>query len=271
MVQDLVDFGTLSFIFPKLDVEQIFDIINEYNRETGQKLPVSRKEKDITALDNSVKKLLYEVFVSRSLPSKFALKCRLNRGLSYFKTWADFKVKDIGMKIGDITIDIVLENSTDKSLLWVFFIEVMEEKFLKELRQKCMDSKKGTITNVPNKILIISSLSYRDISIDEPISLRSKEGAKFDEIPIELWIEEKNPNRPFRDEDLLLIDDIELAGFNFSSLDDLLDAIKQLRGKGQYQVFKVPNYFSKKTRVGSPMEKELIWKGILFPENFFND
>jgi hypothetical protein len=79
----------------------------------------------------------------------------------------------------------------------------------------------------------------------------------------ELWVELIDDRCPFDGIDLLIVDntDLNLAGFNFTKMDDLLDYIYQNSDGGQVSIIKQPGFFSEFTQDES--EKELIWKGIM--------
>jgi len=56
--------------------------------------------------------------------------------------------------------------------------------------------------------------------------------------------------------------DLEIAGFNFTSMDDLLDYVYKVTSGGQVSIFRRLNYFSEVEM--QSYEEELIWKGIMF-------
>jgi len=55
--------------------------------------------------------------------------------------------------------------------------------------------------------------------------------------------------------------DLKLAGFNFTSLQDLLDYIYEFSEGGQISIIRQIDFFSENLK--QELETELIWKGII--------
>jgi len=263
------DRQNLDRIFPKLEVDWIKKMVDNYNQMHDVELPTFSKIQDIDELDEKIKKILYEVFVSRTLASKFAVKYRFLNFMKYAQTWSQFELVDEEGLFGELHVDLILRDPQDKSLVWVLFNEIMSDKILHNFRSICAEVRGGKASEVAAKIVFVSAKSYREIPMDDPITI--KIAGNQDQTwsaPFEIWIEEKNPERPFTDNDLLIVRDAEFAGFNFSSINDLVDVIKSSFGDGQYEILRVPNFFGQKSGTKT-FDTEVIWKGIIFPRKVF--
>ena len=99
--------------------------------------------------------------------------------------------------------------------------------------------------------------SFRNIPIDESIKIGNTE------IIPELWIEWIEENLSFGREDLLIINnsELKLAGFNFTSSEDLLNYVYQNSKGGQISIFKQSDFFTEASDDNS--EIKLVWKGIM--------
>ncbi len=260
----------LEYVFPKLELQWIKQMLENYNEEHETELPPWSKCTSIADLDEKIQKVLHNIFVSHSLNSQFAIKYRFLRFVKYSSTWNKFEIMEDEVSFGEIHPDLILRDSTDQSLTWVFFFEIFDEKTLRNFRTTSGGVRGGPkVDNIASKILFISGKSQRELNLEDPITIKIVGNQTQSwRVPFEIWIEEKNADRPFNDEDLLIIKDQEFAGFNFSSINDLLDVIKTTFGNGQYVIERKINYFSSKNADKS-IEKETIWKGIILPKKIF--
>ncbi|MCK4371206.1 MAG: hypothetical protein KAW03_09075, partial [Candidatus Lokiarchaeota archaeon] len=106
-------------------------------------------------------------------------------------------------------------------------------------------------------IIFAIGKSFRNIPIDVPVKIISKE------LSPELWVEWIEENRTFNNEDLIIVNDSELklAGFNFTSTDDMLNYVFKHTKGGQISVYRQIDFFTEVNE--EEPEVELIWKGIM--------
>ncbi len=260
----------LEYVYPKLELPWIKRMVEDYNEMHDTELPSCSKISSIGDLDEKIQKVLYDVFVSHSLASHFALKYRFLGFMKYSNTWNKYETVEDGDSFGEVHPDIVLQDPSDKSLIWVFFNEIFDENILRSFRTTCGGVRGSANADyVASKIVFISKKSHREITEDDPIIIKIAENQNQSwSVPFEIWIEENNSERPFNDDDLLIVKDQEYAGFNFSSINDFLDVIKSTFGNGQYEIIRVSNFFGSRN-ANKSNEKEIIWKGIIFPKKFF--
>ncbi len=260
----------LEYVFPKLELPWIKRMVENYNEMHEAELPSCSKISSLVELDEKIQKVLHDVFVSRSLTSHFALKYRFLGFVKYSNTWNKFETVEDGGSFGEVHPDLILKDPLDKSLIWVFFNEIFDEKILRNFRTMCAGVRgNAKADDVASKIVFISGKSHREITDDGPITIKIAGNQNLSwSVPFEIWIEENNSERPFNDEDLLIVKDQEFAGFNFSSINDFLDVIKSTFGYGQYEIKRVSNFFGLRN-ANKSNEKETIWKGIIFPKKIF--
>jgi hypothetical protein len=113
----------------------------------------------------------------------------------------------------------------------------------------------------PNRIIFAAYKTYRNIPLEKDLVINDLE------IASEIWVEWNDEDRPFNGEDLLLVgsSELKIAGFNFTSIDDVLDYVYEYSDGGQISIFVQQNYLSEIS--GEEQEVELIWKGIMLKEN----
>jgi hypothetical protein len=207
---------------------------------------------DISKLTEAELKQLYQVFISRELNDTFAVKWRFYQ---YFKYIRDIFIESIKINISKDGVDFLIKRDNGENII-VICTDVLDAKtYNVKIEEIQKFVKKEKI--IPNFIMFAANKSYRDISIEEPLIIDKKE------IKIELWLELADENRPFSGEDLLIMEntDLKLAGFNFTSLQDLLDYIYEFSEGGQISIIRQIDFFSETLK--QELETELIWKGIM--------
>jgi hypothetical protein len=220
------------------------------------------KNRDITSelskLSLNQMKLLYKVFISKEINDKTAVKWRLYQYLKYYR---GFSIKNIQVnRSGNSTqvVDFIAETEK-KEVIFFACIDVLEIKnFNTTISEIAKFAKKQKKT--PDQFIIATNKVYRNIPIDTPFKINDIE------LTPELWVEYNDDQCPFNGLDLLLIDNTELnlAGFNFTNADDMLDYIYNNSEGGQVSILKNPGFFSEYAKDVS--EKELIWKGIMLKQ-----
>ncbi|MFX1278857.1 MAG: hypothetical protein ACFFA3_05520 [Promethearchaeota archaeon] len=213
----------------------------------------SKKYADLSKLDEPQRKILFQIFISREINDKLAVKWRFYQYLKYH----------LGLNIKTISINNQFANSIDfildteeKEKIIVSCHDILELNSFKNSLKEISEYVKKENLN-PNRIIFPAGKSFRNIPIDEAI--------KIDNIEItpELWIEWIEENLSFNREDLLIINnsELKLAGFNFTSSEDLLNYVYQNSNGGQISIFKQSDFFTEASEDNS--EIELVWKGIM--------
>ncbi len=214
------------------------------------------KTADLSKLTKEQLRLCFQIFISREKNDTFAVKWRFYQ---YIKYVLNLNIKSVKINLDpniDRLLDFIIE-TVDKEIILVLCYDVLELKdFNTAINQLNEFAKKQNL--IPDRIIFTTSKSFRNIPIDSPIKIINKE------IEPELWIEWIEENCPFNKEDLLILNNSELkvAGFNFTSTDDLLNYIfKYSNGGGQISIYKQLDFFTEVSE--EEPEVELIWKGIM--------
>jgi hypothetical protein len=252
----------LDEIYPPLTFDKIEELVSDQSEDLKKQL----KEKlDFEVLNPESQFYLKQVFIDRKAKSKGAIKARF---IQYMESSEEFKDHDIISKNvhrPDFTIDLILENY-DFDKIWVFVFDyldrltfaLIENAIKKEILDLTNSSKENQKTGeelaIPKEIFFICAKLERRVGVE-------KDAIKIDSltIPISYFIEYQDPDRIFDDADWIIIDDLKFRGFNFGSVDNIVNAIKNVKGKGEYKI-----------EAESPNgERKVIWEGILFPGEFF--
>jgi hypothetical protein len=211
---------------------------------------------DVKSLKAAQLKSLYQIFISREDNSKFAVKWRFYQ---YFKYVQGFIIENFQVNVSKDNLDFVIEMEEDE-LTYIVCYDILDLNNFNSGVQaiKKYSEKTG---KVPNRVIFAAYKTYRNIPLEKDLDINDLE------IASEIWVEWNDEDRPFNGEDLLLVGNSELkiAGFNFTSIDDLLDYVYEYSDGGQMSIFVQLNYFSEVS--SEEQEVELIWKGIMLKEN----
>ncbi|MFX0101055.1 MAG: hypothetical protein ACFFCS_15885 [Candidatus Hodarchaeota archaeon] len=209
---------------------------------------------DFNNLTKTELKNIYQVFISRERNDNIAIKwrfyqnLRINRDLEV----AEIQIKQVGAPEDSVNMVITTEDGESLLVLCHNIIEkVKYEKSIENLH-KFVKSE-----FIPNRVIFAVHKAHRNIPLEQEL--------KFERVTVfpELWIEWEDIDRPYGGEDLIIVgeDELSFGGFNFTSLDELLDYVFTKTNGGQIRIFKELDYFAEGFH--ADMERELIWKGIM--------
>jgi len=256
----------IEFITPKFSKEELPNVLEEIKGKVSKSktglVDFSKNRgtvTDLSKLSLDQLKLMYQVFISREVNDKIAVKWRLYQFLKYSRS---INVKNIQVNItGDSkqAVDLIVETA-EKEIIFFSCFDVLELKDYKNALTEVIKFSKEQ-KKTPDRVIIATNKSYRNIPIDQPFKLDKKE------IIPELWVELIEENCPFNGVDMLIVENTELnlAGFNFTNMEDILDFIYNNSEGGQVAIVKQPGFFSEYKSDES--EKQLIWKGIMLKKN----
>ena len=247
-------------IVPKFtndELDQLFKELQKKSSKNGGFIEIGKDKKaaDLSKMKVDELKSLYQVFISREINDRIAVKWRLYQFLKYFRGLEITRMKINSDGESKNPIDFVVETK-EKELIFIACFDVLDLKQFNKTGDEIIQVAKEQKMN-PDRIIFAPNKTYRNLPLDIPIKIDKKE------VMPELWVELVDDRCPFDGIDLLLIDntDLNLAGFNFTNMDDLLDYVYQNSDGGQVSIIKQPGFFSEFTQDES--EKELIWKGIM--------
>ena len=256
----------VEYISPKFSKDELPKVLEEIEGKSSK----SKKDlvelgkdsgttADLSKLSLDQLKLMYQVFISKEINDKTAIKWRLYQFLKYSRAINVNKIQVNMTGDAQQVVDLVVETA-DKQTIFFTCVEVLELKEYKSsLTEVIKFSKEQKL--IPDRVIIAANKTYRNIPLDQPFKLDKEE------ITPELWVELIDDNCPFNGVDMLIVENTELnlAGFNFTNMEDILDFIYQNSEGGQVSIVKQPGFFSEYKSDES--ERQLIWKGIMLKKN----
>lgn len=219
---------------------------------------------DISKLSSDQLKQIYKIFISNELNDKIAIKWRFYQ---YLKFTREFVMESVYVNRSgnqDDVIDIIIETDNNELILVVCYT-ILELENYKEIINNVIEFT-NEMNLLPDKIIIATQKTYRNIPINEAVDIQSKS------IIPELWLEWVEVNKSFNGDDLIVIsssnndENIEVAGYNFTSTEDLLDYVYEYSDGGQILVFKQNSFFSESDLRKEQKQVELIWKGLMIKQ-----
>ncbi len=213
------------------------------------------KNADLSNLTTGQLKLFFQLFVSKEENNTLAVKWRFYQ---YIKYMLNFNLRTVKINLNpnmDRILDFIIE-TYDNEVVLVLCYDVLELRDFKEAIKYLNEFAKNQ-NLIPDRVIFATGKAFRNIPLDNPINIVNKE------IEPELWIEWNEENCPFNKEDLLILNESELkvAGFNFTSTDDLLNYVFKHSNGGQISIYKQLDFFTEVSE--EEPEVELIWKGIM--------
>lgn len=267
----------LEQLKPAFTKKELQTILKDINNEALGKNEKSTLANGYIKIDSNTKDLadfsrfsanqlksLYQILISKEINTKKAVKWRLYQYLKYVRGFKSDSVYVNRTNEKNNMIDFIVETEA-KDLIFITCLQILElDNYMEIINNFIEFAKRNKI--IPNKVIIAACKSYRNIPISDAFAIGKKS------IIPDIWLEWIDLNKQFDGEDLLIIkineDDrerFELAGFNFSSTEDMLDYIYDKTNGGQISVFKQIGYFSE--FIQEEPQVELIWKGIMIKTN----
>ncbi|TXT66544.1 MAG: hypothetical protein BAJALOKI3v1_20007 [Promethearchaeota archaeon] len=223
----------------------------------------NEKDADLSKLNKDQFKKIYETFISKEKNDKDAIKWRF---FKFLKTQKDISIKSVHIRADtkkDDFIDYIIEIKENRHI-FINCNYILDKEYYFNAGEKIAKFSKE-IGKIPNKVIFSTYKTYRDIPIDDKFIVRGND------VEQELWVEWNELEKPFNGEDLLIVlvnneKEMEVAGFNFSSIENLLDYIYKYSNGGQIAIYKQQGFFSESYDGKSQIE--LIWKGIMLKNKF---
>jgi hypothetical protein len=250
----------LSDVYPPIKPLHIRKLLEENNHS----IEISDEElRDLKKIPEKVEKLIRQVFINKTLKNKAALKARFLHFMDYSDLFRDRYVLAQDFTQNDISIDMILENDLKKQNEGLFFVDLLDKKSFLKIRR--MVEKFNGLIKAKEPISCLSEDEYSEIknvllicgSIDRTVANDLEQIAiEEKEIHYQYFLEFHDSNRSFNNEDIILIGDLEIKGFNFSCVDDIISLVKKIKGKGKYTIYAInPQGF-----------KSIVWEGYIFPK-----
>ncbi|TFG29296.1 MAG: hypothetical protein EU532_03375 [Promethearchaeota archaeon] len=259
-----------SYIAPELTIGELQNFIDDIANKPKDSKKTNKSNKldafkeigddfethaDFSKLTEQQLKNIYQVFISREINDRFAVKWRFYQ---YFKYIRDIIIESIKINQSDDAtkiIDFIIETE-DNKYIFVLCFDVLDIQKFNQGIEGCNEFVKANKIK-PDRIFFVTNKTFRDIPIENAVIIDNEE------LIAELWLEINDESSPFNNEDMLIISnsDLKIAGFNFTSMEDLLDYVYEFSDGGQISILKKADFFSEVER--EEFEEELIWKGIM--------
>ncbi len=210
---------------------------------------------DLSKLNDKDLKLMYQIFISRELNTKLAIKWRFYQFLKYYQDFIIETIKINRTGNNENSIDFVIETEDGKKIFLLCSELIDSNNYNLAIANIEEFAKKHKI--VPDQVILATNKTYRDIPIETSFKINKNE------IIPELFIDWMDDDCPFTGYDLIIVNDNELkiAGFNFANIKNLLEYAFEYSNGGQISIFKQENFYSDNS--DEELEIELIWKGIM--------
>ncbi|MHA1729002.1 MAG: hypothetical protein ACTSWY_09745 [Promethearchaeota archaeon] len=245
-----VSSSMLEKIYPPLTKEKVNALLQDY-------LGIDNSEpiEDFSLEELSIEKkeILEKVYVTKEMNNRTAIKARFLQYMEYSSHFFEYNIIKTFNHTDEDKISIILRHKNLYKNIGIIFISIMNKKALnqiiKNLNAEKIIDKNGKNVQISGLFLVCNKLERTFAKNLEYIELESHR------IDLSFFIEFLDTNRPFENDDFLIIDDLKLNGFNFGALDDVLSVIKKVKGKGKYIVWKEDHSGKRKN----------IWEGIIYP------
>jgi hypothetical protein len=219
---------------------------------------------DLSKLSSEQLKQIYQIFISNELNDKPAIKWRFYQ---YLKFTRDFVIENVYINRSgnqNDMVDFIIETDNSEIVFVVCYTILELESYMEIINDIIEFTKKNNL--LPDKIIIATQKTYRNIPINEEVTIQGKS------IIAELWVEWVEINKSFNGDDLIIIsssntdENIEIAGYNFTSTEDVLNYVYEYSDGGQILIFKQNSFFSESDLSKEQKQVELIWKGLMIKE-----
>ncbi|MHA1672897.1 MAG: hypothetical protein ACTSYI_04665 [Promethearchaeota archaeon] len=250
----------LDEVYPPLTKQKIEKFLDGYIERDELKLP---KDFELSNLPENIEKLLEQVYITKILKTKSAIQARFSQYSEYDHFFSNFDIKAEKVKVDGGIIDLILKSKDSPLTIAIIICDLLDNKKFAEITNLLIEYSKNQSGKKKNskffdydEIHVVCGKIERKVIKDlKFIEIQSKK------VQISFHLENIDPDRPFEDEDTIIIEDLEFKGFNFGKLEDLLSIIKSVKGKGKYSIFK-ENYRG---------AREKIWEGLIFPRKLLNN
>lgn len=250
----------LTDVYPPIKPLHIRTLLEENNRSTD----LSDDDlEDLKKVPENVEKLIRQVFINKTLKNKAALKARFLHFIEYSDLFLNRDILAQNFNQNDVSIDMIIFNSKNNQNEALYFIDILDKKSFLKIRR--MTEKFNGLIKIKEKISCLTEERYSEIqnvliicgSIDRTIANEIEQIQNEEKsVQYHYYLEFNDSNRTFSNEDTILIGDLEIKGFNFSCLDDVIALVKKVKGKGKYTIYAInPQGF-----------KNILWEGYIFPK-----
>ena len=173
-------------IVPKFmndELDQLFKELQKKSSKNGGFIEIGKDKKvaDLSKMKVDELKSLYQIFISREINDRVAVKWRLYQFLKYFRGLEITRMKINSDGDSKNPVDFVVETK-EKELIFMVCFEVLDLKQYNKTGNEIIKVAKEQNMN-PDRIIFAPNKTYRNLPLDVPIKIGKKE------IIPELWVE----------------------------------------------------------------------------------
>ena len=247
---------SLEDVYPQISMDNVKEFLEDYQK--FDKVDI-KKHKSLDDLPDEIQRLLKQVYITKNLKSKEAIKARFSRYMQSNKFFNNREILEKGKGNEELNIDMIFKNSQSGISEALFILDVLDknklkriEKIINSYNEKINEKKsKSDNTNSIQIVFLICGRINRTVAEDLE---RYQSGLK--DFKLKVFLEFEDSEKNFEDDDLIIVEDFEIKGFNFGSLEEVLSLIKNEKGKGKYTIY----------AQDSRGFKKVIWEGYVFPK-----
>lgn len=248
-----------SEIYPVPEPELIKEFLLQYDPKLVNE---DVDFEDLDELPDEIDRIIKEIFVTKSLKTPLAIKTRFAFVYDNMEWLDDYSISKKNQKILGLDVPYIIQNDDNEEIAWIIFVEYLDsirftqiENILKKFveSKSVADTSKDSISDldIPHEIIFLAGKLDRYFAAEHNIlHLQSKD------IKLSYCIEFIDPNRPFNNTDWIYVGEEKIRGFNFDSLDSIIELLKRENGPGQYTIIC-------ESITG---EKQILWEGIIYPK-----
>jgi hypothetical protein len=253
----------LEDVYPKLGYHEIHEFLKDSDKIDTYQID---QNIELAQVPKNLEKLLSQVYISKKLKNRAAIKARYHQYLELNKIDHPFNITASDVQIGKLNIDLIMEDDKTGEVAWVFISEYLDKKQILNIKNQITiifenpdeftgsDEKIKELLDLDFIYLVCGKMDRKVINDLGALEIPSEK------VPVSCFLEYLDPNRPFDDDETIIVDDLKLSGFNFGSIDDILSIIKEKKGKGKYTIYALDsNGFQRN-----------IWEGLIFPKKILN-
>ncbi|MHA1313857.1 MAG: hypothetical protein ACTSSI_17800 [Candidatus Helarchaeota archaeon] len=198
---------------------------------------------------------IYKLFISREENTRLAVRWRFYQYLKISRYWDIGSIFVNESAEQDNIVDFIIENK-DGSTVLVSCFGILELNEFKKLITSLGHFTKSYSLK-PDKIVLAAHKTYRNIPLNQELTINGNL------LEPELWLEWIDHDRPFNHEDLLIVNenDLAVAAFNFNGMYDFLEFVYKNSEGGRIIVYRQPEFFSESEKEKPGIEP--IWRGII--------
>ena len=122
----------LGEVYPRIDMDSVENFLEEY--EKFEEIDIS-KMNQIDELPEKIQKLMKQVYISKTLKNKAAIKARFKQYMKYNDMFLDIDIVDENVQEGEFQLDFLLLDLKSGMNFAAFIVEILDKKRLYNIKK----------------------------------------------------------------------------------------------------------------------------------------